>query len=398
MTKKTNLKNFDSLKAVAKELKDERLKNKIAVLLYAYNGTGKTRLSTEFKNLGKNGESRDTLYFNAFTEDLFSWDNDLDGDEVRELRLNTKSRFFKNIFEFTIDISNRIGPFLSRYADFGFDILEKEVELDESNQKRKENITYVSFSRDVVENGVSQKKENIKISRGEENTFIWCFFLAVAQLAIDRDESYKWVKYIYIDDPISSLDDNNSILIACDLVALIKDQIKDKTKDEINLDEKVRVVISTHHSLFFNVICNEFTRSIPRFLLHKERGSNEYILLQDDTETPISYHVACLSELKRANEAGLIEIHHFGMLRAVMEKTSVFLGYENFSDCLDNEDEKNVYARALNLFSHGKGSIFEFREPNQTHKELFGQVLTSFLNKQKFNLPSLSDQAEGVTT
>ena len=54
------------------------------VLLYAFNGTGKTRLSTAFKDLGKvvdeNGEvqSRDTLYFNAYTEDLFNWDNDLE--------------------------------------------------------------------------------------------------------------------------------------------------------------------------------------------------------------------------------------------------------------------------------------------------------------------------------
>ena len=42
------------------------------ILLYAFNGIGKTRLSTVFKDLGKivdeNGEvrSRDTLYFNAF--------------------------------------------------------------------------------------------------------------------------------------------------------------------------------------------------------------------------------------------------------------------------------------------------------------------------------------------
>lgn len=48
-------------------------------------------------------------------------------------------------------------------------------------------------------------------------------------------------------------------------------------------------------------------RTIPRFLLHKERGSNEYILLQDETETPISYHVACLSELKRANDSERIQ-------------------------------------------------------------------------------------------
>lgn len=50
------------------------------VLLYAYNGTGKTRLSMEFKNRGRDTEAntRDTLYFNAFTEDLFYWDNDLE--------------------------------------------------------------------------------------------------------------------------------------------------------------------------------------------------------------------------------------------------------------------------------------------------------------------------------
>ena len=42
------------------------------VLVYAYNGTGKTRLSMEFKNRGRDTETntRDTLYFNAFTEDF----------------------------------------------------------------------------------------------------------------------------------------------------------------------------------------------------------------------------------------------------------------------------------------------------------------------------------------
>ena len=45
-------------------------------------GQGKTRLSMEFKNRGRDTETntRDTLYFNAFTEDLFYWDNDLEND------------------------------------------------------------------------------------------------------------------------------------------------------------------------------------------------------------------------------------------------------------------------------------------------------------------------------
>ena len=59
----------ENLTELATELRSQ-LENKKCMLLYAYNGTGKTRLSMEFKNLGKQAGSRDTLYFNAFTEDL----------------------------------------------------------------------------------------------------------------------------------------------------------------------------------------------------------------------------------------------------------------------------------------------------------------------------------------
>ena len=43
---------FTGLNALAAHLREE-LENKKFVLLYAYNGTGKTRLSTAFKDLGK---------------------------------------------------------------------------------------------------------------------------------------------------------------------------------------------------------------------------------------------------------------------------------------------------------------------------------------------------------
>src|SRR3712207_5897702 len=87
---------FPDLLALARHLRDE-LQTKKFVVLYAYNGTGKTRLSTEFKNLGKNGDERDTLYFNAFTEDLFQWDNDLANDRERVLKINKDSRFFAGL-------------------------------------------------------------------------------------------------------------------------------------------------------------------------------------------------------------------------------------------------------------------------------------------------------------
>ena len=63
-------------------------------LLYAFNGVGKTRLSREFKELvapkteGEEAEEEKpikVLYYNAFTEDLFYWDNNLKEDKNREL-------------------------------------------------------------------------------------------------------------------------------------------------------------------------------------------------------------------------------------------------------------------------------------------------------------------------
>ena len=76
---------FDNLQEIAQYLR-MLLEDKKYVLLFAYNGTGKTRLSAEFKTLGQTlneetGEkTADTLYYNAFTEDLFYWDNDLEND------------------------------------------------------------------------------------------------------------------------------------------------------------------------------------------------------------------------------------------------------------------------------------------------------------------------------
>jgi hypothetical protein len=63
-------------KAVAKKDTDVKVQ-----LIYAFNSTGKTRLSREFKDLimpnNTNLAQRNILYYNAFTEDLFYWDNDL---------------------------------------------------------------------------------------------------------------------------------------------------------------------------------------------------------------------------------------------------------------------------------------------------------------------------------
>lgn len=331
------------------------------ILLYAYNGTGKTRLSMEFKEAGKRRkdlpkeQKRDTLYFNAFTEDLFHWDNDLDGDSDRTLQINNKSHFFDGFKELALE--EKISEYLGRYATFTF-------KIDYDNWK-------ISFNR--------ENNENIKVSRGEENIFIWCFFLAIAQLAIDEHEAYKWVKFFYIDDPISSLDDNNAIAVASDLSHLLK-----SSKD------KIKTVISSHHSLFFNVMCNEL-KQYPhkKYFLYSNKETNEYLLHNTD-DTPFFHHVAMLHELQKAVESGKLYAYHFNMLRNVLEKTSTFFGFKDFSDCIKGIEDENLYARALNLLSHGRYSIYEPKEMVDDNKKLFKSILEAFLNRYKFDLPELN--------
>lgn len=184
---------FQSMNRLVQRLRDD-LNSQDLVLLYAYNGTGKTRLSMAFKEVGKRGGGRDTLYFNAFTEDLFYWDNDLSNDAERVLKMNAESSFFSGFRELALE--EKIFSYLERYADFDFKIDYESW--------------FVTFSR--------REANHIKISRGEENIFIWCIFLAICELLIDGTDTYAWVKNLYIDDPISSLDDNNAIAVALSLI------------------------------------------------------------------------------------------------------------------------------------------------------------------------------------
>ena len=143
--------SYFNLPAIAEHLREE-LQARKSVLLYAYNGTGKTRLSG-VQGSGQEWRCRDTLYFNAFTEDLFQWDNDLANDRERVLKINKDSRFFAGLGELEMD--NRIRPLLDRYADFDFRIDTTEWE--------------VSFSREVESGGVATPWRTSRFSGRREH-------------------------------------------------------------------------------------------------------------------------------------------------------------------------------------------------------------------------------------
>jgi hypothetical protein len=341
------------------------------ILLFAYNGIGKTRLSMTFKEVGKNMGEADTLYFNAFTEDLFSWDNDLDNDTERRFLINKYSRFINGVRE--LDMDNKIRPLLHRYYNFNFII--------DYNYKDKDNREYwaVNFIRETIVNKSPVNIEYVKISRGEENLFIWCFFLAVAQLAIDREVEYKWVKNIYIDDPISSLDDNNTIALAHHLASTLKAG-----------NGEVKTIISTHHALFFNVLHNEFGNA-KKYLLTRNK---DIYILRDTTDSPFLYHISVIQELKTAIDSGRLYTYHFSLLRTILEKAANFHGFTGFADCLvvnDDDEQKTLFNRMVSVMNHGGYSYFEPREMLEENKIYFKQIFDNFKNNYKFNKELFED-------
>jgi len=377
----TRIYTYQSLRSLVTRLRHDLnnpTKPTHIVLLFAYNRTGKTRLSMEFKDVGKqrNNGTSDTLYFNAYTEDLFTWENDLDTDTVRYLQLNPDSRFFNGLKDLALD--ETIAGYLNRYADFDFDI-------DYTNWK-------VSFRKD--------DKENIKISRGEQNIFIWCLFMAICERMLDGHISYQSNKFLYIDDPISSLDDNNAIAVACDLAQMLRRAANQK--DQSGEPAPIKVIFSSHHTLFFNVMCNEIGRAkegeprvaYKRYFLHRPNGDGDYTLRATE-DTPFFHHVATLAELQRAAHptSGKLYTFHFNALRSIMEKTASFFGHADISFCLkalNNEEDRALYNRALNLLSHGKYVIHEPTEMGEDNKALFRRILSDFVTTFQFALPDIT--------
>ena len=371
MSNTPKIRKYKNLTTLARRLRSD-LNDLHCVLLYAYNRIGKTRLSMEFKDIGKRkgkGAS-DTLYFNAFTEDLFVWHNDLDSDTDRHLRINENSSFFNGLKDLALD--EAIAGYLSRYADFDFDIdYEKWI---------------VTFRKG--------DEERIKISRGEERIFIWCMFMAICERVIDGLSSYQWVKHLYIDDPISSLDDNNAIAIACDLAALIrKAAMRQGAGGE---RDPLRTAFSSHHALFFNVMCNELGRAredqekvrLKRYFLHRPDSEGSFTL-RATGDTPYFHHVATLAELRKCSQEGTLYTYHFNALRSILEKTASFFGHEDLRVCLAGLEDEALYNRALNLLSHGKYAINEPVEMVDDNKELFGRILNDVLERYHFALPEL---------
>lgn len=378
-------------------------------LVFAYNGTGKTRLSYDFAHYGRKDEdSQHTLYYNAYTEDLFTWDNDFENNTEHHLLINQNSSLIQGLAGSAFSV--KLRKYLQVFVDIDF-----EFHYDEENGEIPD---YVVFSKKIkskvkingVKNEIEEEVDNIKISRGEERLFVWCFFRCILDLVIGGNDAYKDIEYIYIDDPMSSLDDNNVIAFAEQLYSLIRQQLKQEVDAQKAGKEDVRrikFIVSSHHALFFHTMLHGLNgdKKLGRYYLSRNKQTNKLVLKDmSDNSAPFYYNVAIMSEVKKAIESDRLYTFHFTVLRSVMEKIKEFFGHRDFSIILDGikyrgetydqtafskEELAEFYSRVVNVLTH-QGSMFTPSLMNEDNKNLAIAIFNHLVEKYQFELPNLS--------
>ena len=330
-----------TLTEIAQQLKDTEKK---VQLIYAFNGTGKTRLSREFKqlispkaddedSLSSDLAAKKVLYYSAFTEDLFYWDNDLGQDAEPKLKIQPNS-----ITKWVLEEQGQDQSITATFQHYTSAKLTPHFSTDFSS---------VSFS---FERGNNQQEPNIKISKGEESNFIWSVFnalleqviseLNIAEAANRSTDVFNNLKYVFVDDPVSSLDENHLIELAVDLAKLIRSSQSD-----------LKFIVTTHSPLFYNVLFNEFNNKACYMLDRLDDGGFTLTEKHGDSNKGFSYHLHLLQTLEQAIADQKIERFHFMLLRNLYEKTAGFLGYPKWSELLP-DDKQLYYGRIINFTSH----------------------------------------------
>lgn len=392
--------------------KDEKDQFTNCSLIFAYNGTGKTRLSYDFAHYKrKEDKPQHTLYYNAYTEDLFTWDNDIENeteDREHHLLINTNSSLIQGLAGYSF--ADKLRKYLQVFVDIDFDF-----HYDKDNEEIPDYVTF--YKKELIHqklNGdfqvIEYLAENIKISRGEERLFVWCFFRCILDQVIGGNDAYKDIEYIYIDDPMSSLDDNNVIAFAEQLYSVIRQQLKQEVDAQRAGKEKfrrIKFVVSSHHALFFHTMLHGLIgdKKLGRYYLSRNKQKDQLVLKSMSDNTPFYYNVAMLSEVKKAIETDKLYTFHFTILRSVMEKIKEFFGHRDFSIILEgitykgetydktafSKDELiEFYSRVVNVLTH-QGSMFTPALMNDDNKELATAIFNHLVEKYQFVLPDLND-------
>lgn len=357
-----------TLQEIAQEIRDSR---ENIHLIYAFNGTGKTRLSTAYKDVARNPEThRQTgVYFNAYSEDLFVWDNDIEHSEGK-IRLNIVKSSLNELHSFIDEakVYEKLKPYKPTF-DFEFHSYEDNPE---------NGFEYITFH-------VKDDKEKrlIKISKGEERVFVWCFFLALFEAEGWHNGKHS---YFFIDDPVSSLDDNNIFITVFSLFNLIEKNYEDR-----------KIIITTHHIGFASIISDYLSKgekadkykgkhNQKKYKIHiLERNGDCYSLVNPKNEV-LLYHLRIMQVLEEAISNDSLEMYHLAMLRQLLENVSSFLGSGQFSYVLQligfNDTEQ--IATIVNALTHQRVYYPQSNAMVEDNKKLVREVFTKLMNTFKF--------------
>ena len=364
-----NMADFNSIETLVGAIKstlDTATTKKKIVVLYAFNAIGKTRLTNMLSEAESTSETEgntiQVLCYNAFLEDMFNWDN-----ENYILTFDPNSWIVKLVNEQGLekDITDNFKDIISSNIEPYFDFTKGEVTFN-------------------IASGDDNSEANIKISRGEESMLIWSIFYTILETAIDAlntDEAdrttliFNDLKYIIIDDPVSSIDDTKIITMAIKLIETIKS----------SQNNTVKYFITTHHALFFNVLVNSLRRNREcNFKSYSLSKNNYEFKLLEQGDAPFSYHLSVKEIIQNAIANDNIEKYHFNLFRNLLEKTSNFLGHNDWTDCISG-DNKQEFIRLLNLYSHSRLSDLESRELSSEDKTLLQETFSTFIANFKWN-------------
>lgn len=357
---------MSTVRELAQELKDTK---ENIILIYAFNATGKTRLSVEYKNITKNPESGDHagVYYNAFSEDLFVWDNDNDNGE-QNIKLDIKPSSLNHLHTLLTeeDVEKKLIPYKRKY-NFFFN----------PNADPSKGYDSVTFYKD------DDSQAPIKISRGEERIFVWCFFLALLEVEGWADTQNA---HFFIDDPVSSLDDHNIYVTAYTVFDFILSEF-----------EKRKIIITSHHFGFLTILSDmlgkgenvskfrnrDNSKKFKEFILE---GNGDDLSLVKTKNGVFLYHLRLLQILNQAAESNEVYTYHFALLRQVLENIASFLGVGQFSYVLERIGitDKERIAFIVNALSHLNVYYQQIDKPVPDNLEIFNDVLSKLMDKEKF--------------
>ena len=348
-----------TIKEIAEQLK---VSKQAVMLIYAFNSTGKTKLSVEYKNITKKENGLHSgVYYNAYSEDLFRWDNDEDnGNEGMKLEIlkSSLNPYFSSIIENPDLLEEKLAPYLPKYT-YEFDI----------NQNPEIGIDAIHFSRDG--------SSNIKISRGEERIFIWCFFLALFEADAWTGEQDA---HFFIDDPVFSMDDHNIFITADSITKLIDDKIASKSEK--------RIIVTTHHIGLFSILSDRLMNSTHRNNTRRSILSihNNQLELKNHDKDVFLYHLYLMQILNECINEKKIMGYHFVMLRQILEIISSFLGTGGIKKTLEEigyRDNLEMVSNQVNSLSH-KDARFQPAELEPNDRDLLVDIFSKIQEKYNF--------------